>query len=78
MKDLLQCREEIDCIDKQITALFEERMQISADVAAYKKHRERKYLISKEKMKSWRQWKKWHPTGISAGASGNCFHRLCR
>jgi len=37
MKDLAQCREEIDVIDKQITALFEERMQIAADVAAYKK-----------------------------------------
>ena len=37
MKELVQCREEIDVIDKQITALFEERMQIAADVAAYKK-----------------------------------------
>lgn len=37
MKDLIQCREEIDVIDDKITALFEERMQIAADVAEYKK-----------------------------------------
>lgn len=37
MKDLLQCRKEIDEIDQKITALFEERMQVAADVAEYKK-----------------------------------------
>ncbi|MDD7078399.1 MAG: prephenate dehydratase [Lachnospiraceae bacterium] len=36
MKDLLELREEIDKVDKQIVALFEERMQISEDVAKYK------------------------------------------
>lgn len=37
MKDLAQCRKEIDEIDAQMTALFEERMQIAADVAEYKR-----------------------------------------
>ena len=37
MKDLAQCRKEIDEIDRQMTALFEERMQIAADVAEYKR-----------------------------------------
>ncbi len=36
MKDLLELREEIDAIDEQIVKLFEERLQISEDVAAYK------------------------------------------
>lgn len=36
MKNLLELREEIDKVDKQIVALFEERMQISEDVAKYK------------------------------------------
>ena len=36
MKDLLELREKIDKVDKQIVALFEERMQISEDVAKYK------------------------------------------
>jgi len=36
MKDLSQCRAEIDAIDRQIVALFEQRMQVSRDVAAYK------------------------------------------
>ncbi|MGN1083979.1 MAG: chorismate mutase, partial [Lachnospiraceae bacterium] len=37
MKDLTECRKEIDEIDRKITALFEERMQVAAEVAEYKK-----------------------------------------
>ncbi|WP_253294682.1 prephenate dehydratase [Anaerocolumna aminovalerica] len=36
MIDLQQSRNEIDRIDKQIVSLFEERMEIAKDVAAYK------------------------------------------
>lgn len=36
MKDLTQCRAEIDAIDKQLIHLFEQRMQVSRDVARYK------------------------------------------
>ena len=36
MKDIAQCRAEIDAIDAQLVALFERRMQIARDVAAYK------------------------------------------
>lgn len=36
MKDLSQCRAEIDAIDRQLVALFVERMRVSRDVAAYK------------------------------------------
>lgn len=35
--DLQQCRDEIDRIDKEIVKLFEERMEISKNVAEYKK-----------------------------------------
>ncbi len=34
--ELTECREKLDKIDTQIVALFEERMQISEEVAAYK------------------------------------------
>lgn len=37
MKDLVQCRKEIDEIDRKITALFEERMEVAAEVAEYKR-----------------------------------------
>ena len=37
MKELAKCREEIDEIDAKMTALFEERMQIAAEVAEYKR-----------------------------------------
>jgi len=36
MKDLKQCREEIDNIDKQMIALFEQRMNVAKDVVTYK------------------------------------------
>ena len=36
MKDLLESRKEIDCIDDKIIELFERRMDICKDVAAYK------------------------------------------
>ncbi len=36
MKDLLQCRKEIDEIDKEIMKLFEKRMHVVGDVIAYK------------------------------------------
>ena len=34
--DLLEIRDQIDIIDKEIVELFEKRMQLSADVAEYK------------------------------------------
>ena len=36
MKDLNQCRAELDVIDRQLIELFEERMRVSRDVALYK------------------------------------------
>jgi chorismate mutase/prephenate dehydratase len=36
MKDLQQCRQEIDQIDRQLVKLFEERMHLAHDVARYK------------------------------------------
>ena len=36
MKDLSSCRAEIDAIDRQLVALFEQRMHVARDVAGYK------------------------------------------
>ena len=36
MRDLLELRDEIDGIDRQIVELFENRMKVSREVAAYK------------------------------------------
>ncbi|MBR4039975.1 MAG: chorismate mutase [Clostridia bacterium] len=38
MKDLNQCRQELDVIDAQLVWLFEKRMQVVRDVALYKHH----------------------------------------
>lgn len=37
MKDLKQCREQLDLIDEKIIELFEKRMLVIKDVALYKK-----------------------------------------
>lgn len=37
MKDLKQCREQLDIIDEKIVELFEKRMLVIKDVALYKK-----------------------------------------
>ena len=61
MKDLMQCRKEIDEIDSRMTELFEKRMGIAAEVAEYKrvsgkkvfdKQREEEKLETIEKMAS--------------------------
>lgn len=39
MKNLEQCRAEIDVIDKEMAKLFEQRMSVCQDIAAYKKER---------------------------------------
>ena len=36
MKDIQECRAELDAIDRQLVALFEQRMRVSRNVAAYK------------------------------------------
>ena len=44
MIDLLKSRESIDRIDRQIVALFEERMKVAGDVAEYKRNTGKKVL----------------------------------
>lgn len=49
MKDLNQCRQELDVIDAQLVWLFEKRMQVSREVASYKLANHMKVLdISRE------------------------------
>lgn len=47
MKDLNQCRREIDEIDKELIALFEKRMDIAINVAEYKKENKLPILNAK-------------------------------
>ena len=37
MADLLECRKQIDEIDKKMVELFEQRMQLAIEIADYKK-----------------------------------------
>lgn len=45
MTDLLECRKEIDVIDKEILRLFEKRMKVCEDVAEYKIHTGKRFWI---------------------------------
>ena len=36
LKDLLEIRDEIDCVDRQIVELYQKRMQLTSEVAEYK------------------------------------------
>ena len=52
--DLKESREKIDRIDKEITRLFEERMEVANDVAAYKRSTGKRSMIRKESSRSWK------------------------
>lgn len=47
--DLLEIRDQIDIIDKEIVELFEKRMQLSADVAEYKNFQQQRSAGSEER-----------------------------
>ena len=49
--DLKESRAKIDKIDKEIASLFEERMKVATDVAAYKRSEERR--VGKECRSRW-------------------------
>lgn len=51
MKDLNECREEIDRIDTDLVRLFEERMNVVQEVAAYKKAHNMPVLDSSREQK---------------------------
>ena len=44
--DLEECRREIDVLDRDLTKILERRMQVVAEVAAYKKEHHMENLIS--------------------------------
>lgn len=46
--DLLQLRQQIDTIDRQIVDLYEKRMDVSRQVAEYKIETGKKYLTNRE------------------------------
>lgn len=50
MKNLVQCREEIDAIDEEIIKLFEKRMNVASDVIRYKiAHNMQIFQVDREK-----------------------------
>ena len=48
MKDLMDIRKDIDCIDKEILRLYEKRLPLACDVANYK-IADHKHVCAKER-----------------------------
>ena len=53
--DLQQLRTQIDKIDAQIVELYEQRMDISRQVAEYKIETGKRYLTNSGSRKSWKK-----------------------
>ena len=74
MKDLLDIRNEIDGIDRQIVELFENRMMLTTQVAEYK--------ISTGKAvnarcQNWILCQNWHILSLTVMASESCSSISC-
>ena len=72
MKNLLELRDEIDVIDKQIVALYQQRMQIAAEVAEYKIETGKK-VFDKD-----REMEKLATLSALSTESASCLSRSCR
>lgn len=77
MKNLTQLREQIDAVDKQIVELFEQRMQISADVAKYKISIGKKVFDKEREQAKLASLKERHTMILTVTAWRNCFSRSC-
>lgn len=53
--DLLELRNELDGIDKQIVELYEKRMNVCGQVAEYKIETGKRVLIKSVRSRSWKQ-----------------------
>ncbi len=78
MKNLLELRDEIDVIDKQIVALYRQRMQIAAEVAEYKIETGKKVFDKDREMESLRRFRRSATARSTGTESGSCSSRSCR
>ena len=78
MKNLLELRDEIDVIDKQIVALYQQRMQIAGEVAEYKIETAKKFLTKTVKWKSLQRFRRSATARSTGTESGSCLSRSCR
>ena len=76
MTDLLECRKEIDVIDKEILRLFEKRMKVCEDVAEYKIHTGKKVLDPKC-LPDKRNRVATHSPSLSDGEAGYQYNWTC-
>ena len=56
VKDLLEIRNQIDETDSEITALYQKRMELAAEVAEYKIQTGKRYLTKCGSGKSWKRY----------------------
>lgn len=78
MVDLQDLRNEIDSIDRQMTELFEKRMEISRKVAKYKISTGKKVFDKEREKKVIEKAKDSHTTTSTVTGLKNCFSRSWR
>lgn len=77
MKDLLDIRNEIDGIDRQIVELFENRMILTTQVAEYKISTGKAVFDKEREVQNWILWQNWHILSLTVMASESCSSISC-
>ena len=72
--DLQEIRKKLDAIDKDLVALFEERMKLCADVASFKI--ENQSTMGNEKSRNWKRCGSWLTERLTNRLLRSCFPRL--
>ena len=75
MLDLSESRAQIDVIDKEITRLFQKRIDVCRDVAAYKIQNNKKVLDKTRENQKLEALSKLAEDGLKNMASAICLHR---
>ena len=73
--DLLECRNKLDVIDKQIVKLFEERMDICGKVAETKIASGKAVMTRSVRSRSWMRSAPWQTANLTRWRCGSCSPR---
>ena len=73
--DLLEIRDKIDVIDKEIVELFEKRMKLSGDVADYKIENGKEVLDTRREKEKISKVKSYASNELMKRVWKNYFHR---
>lgn len=76
MQDLSECRKQIDEIDRQIARLFQERMAVAGEVAAYKRATGKKVFDKEREDQKLEQVREYADNDFNKEALGELFRQM--